>query len=356
MIWRLAILATLALTACSPVTRPVDVSTPLPASTTPAVTPAPSPIPLPATQTPIPPTVSITPANANRLTEIARLDYGPHALVRAVAWSDPGQLLAVASGEQVYAYVYQTGELVQHWAVTDSAQPTCLVFSPDGGTLAVGSLDGNIRLRDAGSGELRATLSGHTPGVTRLAFHPSGVFLASSANDGTVRVWDWRAGTGSRQILGSSFGIPAVAYSPDGGLLTWSGQGTLRLYSSESYRVKLRLPADGTVYGLAFAPDGKSLAGSMDEGVRLWDTATGEVRFELPVTGVVWSVAFSPGGDLLAATGKRSVTLWEAASGSLLAELGDFSQPVWSLAFSPDGQLLATGSLDGTLRIWAVLE
>jgi WD40 repeat protein len=356
LIWRLAALSMLALTACSPVTRPVDVSAPLPASTTPAVTPVPSPIPIPATQTPFPRTVFITPANANRLTEVAGLDYGPHALVRAVAWSDAGQLLGVASGEQVYVYVYQTGELVQRWVVTDSAQPTCLVFSPDGDTLAVGSLDGNIRLRDAGSGELRATLSGHMPGITRLAFHPSGVLLASSANDGTVRIWDWRAGTQSRQILGSSFGIPAVAYSPDGSLLTWSGQGTVRLYSSESYRVQLRLPADGTVYGLAFAPDGKSLAGSMDARVMVWDTASGEVRYELPVTGVVWSVAFSPSGDLLAATGKRSAMLWEAASGRLLAELGNFSQPVWSLAFSPDGQLLATGSLDGTLRIWAVLE
>ena len=298
----------------------------------------------------------ITPANANRLAEIAGLDYDPHALVRAVAWSDPGQLLAVASGEQVYVYGYQTGELVQRWVATDSAQPTCLAFSPDGSTLAVGSLDGNLRLRDAGSGELRATLSGHMPGVTRLAFHPSGVLLASSANDGTVRIWDWRAGTQSRQILGSSFGIPAVAYSPDGGLLTWSGQGTLRLYSSESYRVQLRLPADGTVYGLAFAPDGKSLAGSMDDRIMVWDTASSEVRYDLQVTGVTWSVAFSPSGDLLAASGEHSIKLWNATDGSLLTELGNFLQPIWSLAFSPDGQLLATGSLDGTLRIWAVLE
>ena len=65
-----------------------------------------------------------------------------------------------------------------------------LAFSPDGSRLAVGSVDGSVRLFDAESGEEVLLLRGHRGTVERMVFSPDGSMLASmSGDDEMVRVW-----------------------------------------------------------------------------------------------------------------------------------------------------------------------
>ena len=71
--------------------------------------------------------------------------------------------------------------------------------------------------------------------------------------------------------------------------------------------------------------------------------------------GVVAAVAFSPDGSLLA-TGSWDGTakLWEVSSGKEVRTLTHHKMAVVSVAFSPDGRLLAVGSDDTTVTLWDV--
>jgi hypothetical protein len=65
----------------------------------------------------------------------------------------------------------------------------CLRFSPDGKTLATGSMDHSVKLWSLTTGQELATLPGHSGAVSGLAFSSDGNLLASSSEDNTIRLW-----------------------------------------------------------------------------------------------------------------------------------------------------------------------
>ncbi|MGI8655942.1 MAG: WD40 repeat domain-containing protein [Pyrinomonadaceae bacterium] len=102
------------------------------------------------------------------------------------------------------------------------------------------------------------------------------------------------------------------------------------------------------VESIALSSNNQFLATSDDRETRLWNTATEQLITVLD--GVM--ARFSPDGNVLATTRGKVVNLWDAATGAPKVSLTGHEKDVSSVAFSPDGQRVATGSTDGTAKIW----
>ena len=217
-----------------------------------------------------------------------------------VAFSPDNRVLAGANVSAVVSLYDLDHDLAR--ALDDNpaatVAATCLAFSANGETLAVGQADGKITLWNAATGRKRSTLGGHESFVVSLAFAPDGATLVSSGNGRLTRVWDVATGSERFAITGRTNTSVALSFSPDGRLLATSDQvtPTVRLWDMQNgtEHASLRGPA-GAVVGVAISPDGTTLAAAGYQGaVTFWDLDSLQIR-----PGKLWhagvrSIAFAP--------------------------------------------------------------
>ena len=70
----------------------------------------------------------------------------------------------------------------------------CISYSPDGNSIAVGGVNGELRLFNAKDGKRQATLKGHEGAIFSVAFSPTTNWLASAGFDGKVRIHETTKG------------------------------------------------------------------------------------------------------------------------------------------------------------------
>ena len=105
--------------------------------------------------------------------------------VYSLAFSPDSTTLASGTHAGVQLWDVVTGQSTTAFA---GGNVTSIAFSPNGDLLASGGSD--IWLWDVATGQLVATLTGHTGVVNSVAFSPDGDTLASGSRDGTVLLWD----------------------------------------------------------------------------------------------------------------------------------------------------------------------
>ncbi|MBN9524312.1 hypothetical protein J0H58_38330, partial [bacterium] len=270
---------------------------------------------------------------------------------------------------------------------------TSLAYAPDGTAVATASWDGTVRVWDAKTGaEVRRfgldeakgeKLQTGEPGTNtydQVAFTPDGTRVVAAKRLTDVKfatlVWDRR--TGAEVYRFPSSGGACFAITPRGGLIACGGYRHIGVYDLATGKTVHDIPGDEKqlrIESLTFAPDGRTMYSTghpptpqpdpkvhrltiMPDVVRCWDVTTGFER-PSPLNGQVvtrlWQhVGLSPDGRTLVHPHGRGVVLREVATNGERAKLTSHKDEACDFVYSPDGRTLATGSMDGTVRLWDV--
>ena len=251
-------------------------------------------------------------------------DLPPFTGASALAWCPNGQDLLVSASADGTARLWAAGqnrlEAVRDFRGGHAAPLTHVAFSPDGARLATCGADGSACVWDTGSGLLEHVLvPGHRARVNEAIFSPCGGLLVTASDDETARVWELREGPGGGP--GGSGRLPGECLHT----LSWDS---------------------GAVNHARFSPCGRfvviathrAAAGKRCYRLLVWSAVSGRIcRWYDGHHGLISSLSWQPPPP---SSARGAV----GAVGGAAERGGD-----------PEaGDILATGSWDGTVRLWRI--
>ena len=309
--------------------------------------------------------------------------------ISAMQYSPDGNLLAVVSDIGVWILDAQTAE-PQHLLAAHTGVINSISFSQDGGTLAVGTENGEAQLWDTATGEHQKTFTRHEYrfGVNNVFFMPDGRTLAVIYSS-RVDLWDIATGQRKRALSAVEkntnddtinkipnfymrLGGYKNAFSADGKTIASDGSGdTFRLWDIATRKEGRTLKAEPTGrFGqlVSFSSDLRTLAITSESynykrrrqtriwSINLWDVNSGTQKktiktdnnYEPPF------IVFSPDGNLIAGYDDGAIRIWDANTGKAKKRFKGHKTAVTAVTFSPDNRTLVSASWDDTLRFWDV--
>ncbi|KAJ8915128.1 hypothetical protein NQ315_000380 [Exocentrus adspersus] len=211
-----------------------------------------------------------------------------------------GKVWDAISGEELHSF--------QHNHIVKSVN-----FSKDSALLTTGSNEKLVRIFDLNKPDAGPEVfSGHTGGIRHVSFFRDDTHLVSCADDKTLRVWDRASGKEVQKV--------EFASTPN----------------------SLEVSKDGSVITVAYA-----------NHVSFLDSGTLSKIREFTIPTAVNSASLHPEKSMFVTGGDDlKVYKFDYTTGTEIESFKGHFGPVHCLKFSPDGELYASGSEDGTLRLW----
>jgi WD40 repeat protein len=284
--------------------------------------------------------------------------------LRSISFSPDGDLLATRGFYEICTWDLRTGDQRSSFPTPKGGGE--MVMLDAGDTLVIG--DGMLlRVVDARTGkDVQEPIELRRRQASQLQLSADRRFLAYSQGS-LIHVRDMKTGN---VILSQPHLWPgASVFSPDGRTLASAFGSRIRLWDVVARR-QLTVPGldeeEGTLGPIALSPDDRLVlsAGSelqaweLDSGNRIWRYKSSE-----PATGFDGGspflgeerVAFLPDGKSFAATlhnGQPLVAIWSLDADRPEAQLHGHRQTATCVTASTETKRLASGSWDGTIRIW----
>eukprot|EP00052_Salpingoeca_macrocollata_P008445 m.66942 g.66942 ORF g.66942 m.66942 type:complete len:334 (+) comp16597_c1_seq2:104-1105(+) len=271
-------------------------------------------------------------------------------------------------------------------------------ITPDGFFLISACKDGKPMLRNGVTGDWLGTFEGHKGAVWGVALDNTAEHAATASADFTAKIWDAVSGE-EQHTFSHPHIVKAVSFdAPRTTLITGCNDKTIRVFDLQNYDSGARELKGHTASIKKIVPGQTPqlfLSASDDKSVRVWDVRSNAEVAALKLDAAVTNLEANTEKKVLTVTFGSTIAFYslddlkeikklEVGSPVHAASLhpnehtfawggqdnmlhvvdyttcvqsdeykGHFG-PIHCLQYSPDGQTYASGSEDGTVRLWQV--
>ncbi len=330
---------------------------------------------------------------------ISQLEFSPDGtlLVSAAYFKDPIHLWDVTTGKLLKTLTKNP----RFWGFVK--------FSNNGKTLACQTLEGSIEIWDVATKTLRTTigeqfesLTPHGSIIHAVAFSSDSKRIAGANYKGEIKIWDVNTGDELFSFhKGHTYGLSELVFTQNSSNLVVGQGNTIQLWDTQNFtQLPKHINTDG-YYAFALPPDGNTLISAKDfkytkqwrdarikesatGTLNVWDIHSGEKLSEFPVEshtaekpypagkngtetssrGMNGTGIFSQDGNILAVAhnsdnatkdNRFTILLWEVWEDPRRQKhiiLKGHTKRINALASTHNGHRIASGSDDGTIRMW----
>jgi WD40 repeat protein len=239
---------------------------------------------------------------------------GHQAPINSLSVSPDGRTFASGSDDKtIKLWDFSSGEPLKTLKGHKSAVNT-VTFSP-GGNMISSCDKKNILLWDTSNGKILKNIKGD---CTVIAVSPDGKTIASGTIDG-IKLFDAASGASIKTLDTDRDSlvvmVSSIAFSPDSKIIALGGMShRVVLWDLVDGKVLKKLMHKSKITSITFSRDGKTIASSATHyniSIRLWDTETKKLICMKKMKTVPLSVTFSPDGKLLGCGCKECIQLMQ---------------------------------------------
>ncbi|MBZ0308474.1 MAG: hypothetical protein K8I82_20580 [Anaerolineae bacterium] len=299
---------------------------------------------------------AITPENAAQLELVGVLN-GHQGTVFAAAFNTNGQRYATLGGDdQTVIWNLASGRAV---LTLPDSEYRFVKFLSDGDTLLALDVKNNLIRRSLLDENDVQQIQVHDQRYSSWVLSPDERWIAVGIIDGSIKIYETETLTLISEFIAhhGGFAVLSLYVSPSGNVLyTVGGEGRIRSWNTTNWEIISEIENnDRDLLQTAVSPDGKTLAVVRTEQLSVFDLDSGAPinQFTIPSFTSIRTIAFSTDGEWAALGGDiDSVTIFDLKSGSMVVALPGHGSLFADAAFSADRQLIVTGISGGTAILW----